>query len=265
MACLFGHKWNGCKCEKCGKTRDQDHRFQAGDHPCVQVCAVCGAEKTEHGAYVNGFCEECGSASRFPIDCSALTAEEITEVKPVLAGYVQQNFSVTTNWVPGDRLSLMYARQGAYNDKECKPDEENNSVYDACAAFHNLDTGCMTPPQGKILVTVVKCACEKLNDIISRAPQVEPKPDDCKTLTEQQQQPVESMNPLTWSNELYKTGMALDRRKHQTAIRGTLRLLESALQKMEHAVSLYEEEAAKRGVTYENPADIRERYNQAGQ
>ena len=78
MACLFGHKWNGCKCEKCGKTRDQDHRFQAGDHPCVQVCAVCGAEKTEHGAYVNGFCEKCGSASRFPLDCSALTAEAIT-------------------------------------------------------------------------------------------------------------------------------------------------------------------------------------------
>ena len=84
-------------------------------------------------------------------------------------------------------------------------------------------------------------------------------------LTEQQLQPVESMNPLAWSNELYKTGMALDRRKHQTAIRGTLRLLESALQKMEHAVSLYEEEAAKRGFTYENPADIRERYNKTGQ
>lgn len=26
MACLFGHKWNGCKCTKCGKVRNEGHK-----------------------------------------------------------------------------------------------------------------------------------------------------------------------------------------------------------------------------------------------
>jgi len=37
--CLFGHKWNGCKCEKCGKTRDEQHDLNG----CK--CKRCGAEK----------------------------------------------------------------------------------------------------------------------------------------------------------------------------------------------------------------------------
>ncbi|MDR2148374.1 MAG: hypothetical protein LBE91_18180 [Tannerella sp.] len=36
MSCLFGHKWNGCKCEKCGKTRDGQHKLDNGK------CTECG-------------------------------------------------------------------------------------------------------------------------------------------------------------------------------------------------------------------------------
>lgn len=36
MACLLGHRWNGCKCEKCGKTRDDNHVWQNGR------CKQCG-------------------------------------------------------------------------------------------------------------------------------------------------------------------------------------------------------------------------------
>lgn len=41
MACLFGHKWNGCKCEKCGKVRDIGHSWNG----CV--CKTCG-KQTEY-------------------------------------------------------------------------------------------------------------------------------------------------------------------------------------------------------------------------
>ena len=37
MACLFGHKWNGCKCQRCGKTRDEGHRWEGG------ACLNCPA------------------------------------------------------------------------------------------------------------------------------------------------------------------------------------------------------------------------------
>jgi len=36
LTCLFSHKWNGCKCSKCGKTRDEQHSWQNGK------CSVCG-------------------------------------------------------------------------------------------------------------------------------------------------------------------------------------------------------------------------------
>ena len=36
MACFFGHKWNGCKCSRCGTTRNENHLWNG----CV--CAICG-------------------------------------------------------------------------------------------------------------------------------------------------------------------------------------------------------------------------------
>ena len=39
MACLFGHKWDGCKCTKCGKTRDEQHDWENGR------CNICGVKQ----------------------------------------------------------------------------------------------------------------------------------------------------------------------------------------------------------------------------
>ena len=36
IKCLFGHKWLGCKCTRCGKTRDENH-FLVDDK-----CGICG-------------------------------------------------------------------------------------------------------------------------------------------------------------------------------------------------------------------------------
>jgi len=41
MACLLGHKWNGCKCEKCGKQRNENHLWQSGK------CSICGRIYTD--------------------------------------------------------------------------------------------------------------------------------------------------------------------------------------------------------------------------
>jgi len=38
LKCFFGHQWNGCKCEKCGKIRNEQHTWQNG------ACSVCGAK-----------------------------------------------------------------------------------------------------------------------------------------------------------------------------------------------------------------------------
>ena len=38
IKCLFGHKWNGCKCEKCGTTSNDRHILREG------TCIICGVE-----------------------------------------------------------------------------------------------------------------------------------------------------------------------------------------------------------------------------
>lgn len=44
MACLFGHKWDGCKCEHCGKVRDEQHNWDL----CNGICRRCGKTQAEH-------------------------------------------------------------------------------------------------------------------------------------------------------------------------------------------------------------------------
>ena len=49
MPCFLGHQWDGCRCKKCGKMRDEDHRFELVAGQCKKMCAVCDKlEETPH-------------------------------------------------------------------------------------------------------------------------------------------------------------------------------------------------------------------------
>ena len=42
LSCIFGHKWNGCTCERCGEVRNEDAPRGHGirpplAHPCPQA------------------------------------------------------------------------------------------------------------------------------------------------------------------------------------------------------------------------------------
>lgn len=56
MACLFGHKWNGCKCEKCGKTRDEQHDWDL----CKGNCKICGKPCDIEHKWNGCKCSNCG-------------------------------------------------------------------------------------------------------------------------------------------------------------------------------------------------------------
>ena len=86
MGCLL-HKWDGCKCSKCGKTRDAEHNWDGCTcKQCGKVrdqqhvwsihddnfprefkvyidrctCAYCGKTRDEHHLWKCGVCELCG-------------------------------------------------------------------------------------------------------------------------------------------------------------------------------------------------------------
>jgi len=45
---ISGHDWFGCKCKRCGETRDEQHVWQPMEGKCEQRCAVCGNIKNTH-------------------------------------------------------------------------------------------------------------------------------------------------------------------------------------------------------------------------
>lgn len=53
MACFFGHKWNGCRCVKCGVTRNTHHSFvpvPGEEEKNKMQCTQCGlsVERTRY-------------------------------------------------------------------------------------------------------------------------------------------------------------------------------------------------------------------------
>jgi len=60
LKCLFGHKWNGCKCLKCDTTRNEGHKF-AYNSNCFEKCEICGKLTGKMQHKWNGCkCKRCG-------------------------------------------------------------------------------------------------------------------------------------------------------------------------------------------------------------
>jgi hypothetical protein len=57
LSCMLGHKWNGCKCERCGKVRDEQHDWDL----CKGKCKRCGKYGSVQHDW-NGYkCVRCGA------------------------------------------------------------------------------------------------------------------------------------------------------------------------------------------------------------
>ena len=61
MGCFFGHKWNGCKCERCGKKRNIGHKYVPVEGICLVKCSICGKPRSTGKHIWNGCKCECGA------------------------------------------------------------------------------------------------------------------------------------------------------------------------------------------------------------
>jgi len=75
MACLF-HKWDGCKCTKCGKTRDEGHVFENVSGKCQQVCKNCGTQIQLTHVWDGCTCRHCGQQTSYT-DFDLFSQEDI--------------------------------------------------------------------------------------------------------------------------------------------------------------------------------------------
>ena len=57
---LLGHRWEGCRCARCGQTRDTGHRFAEAEGRCEHTCALCGKTEPVPHTWDHCRCARCG-------------------------------------------------------------------------------------------------------------------------------------------------------------------------------------------------------------
>jgi len=57
---IFGHKWNCCKCERCGAIRDVGHKWSICEGKCIEKCEICGKEQKIEHTWNGCKCSRCG-------------------------------------------------------------------------------------------------------------------------------------------------------------------------------------------------------------
>ena len=58
---LFGHRWDGCRCSRCGLTRNEGHAWVESAEQCEHTCAVCGVTETVPCTWFHCRCNRCGA------------------------------------------------------------------------------------------------------------------------------------------------------------------------------------------------------------
>ena len=58
---LLGHRWEGCRCARCGATRNEGHRWVEAEGRCEHTCEVCGAVETVPCEWYHCRCKRCGA------------------------------------------------------------------------------------------------------------------------------------------------------------------------------------------------------------
>lgn len=58
---VLGHRWEACRCIRCGAERDRNHRFEPMEGKCVQKCTVCEKEQPLSCQWHHCACSRCGN------------------------------------------------------------------------------------------------------------------------------------------------------------------------------------------------------------
>ena len=160
MACIFGHKWNGCKCEKCGKVRDEGHAFVPVAGTCEEKCEKCGQTREKH-FFEGGFCKICGMRAEKPVIVESLTDDENSEIIYTVDAYNQHNGSSDSSL-----MSLALYSIGTFNDCEKKPELLQTGV----AARWALQKRQFTPEEAEYILFSAGKAIEKFTEMRDEEP-----------------------------------------------------------------------------------------------
>ena len=97
------HDWNGCTCRVCGKKRYKEHIWKQAKNDCLMVCSVCGiSRKTAIWEYASGI--KNGKLEGFAAQAVKCYCKQVTEESDGSSLYINQ--------LP------MYLRSGRFGNKD---------------------------------------------------------------------------------------------------------------------------------------------------
>ena len=242
--CLFGHKWNGCKCERCGEIKEHQHDFQPVENSCRIECTLCGQFYRENHDFVNGYCSRCGKLSKHPVSLRELTPKEIRELRPVLLGCLLTMGETVSLRSDISKLPITYHNQKTYKSFAGRKDL-SNMVYDA---FTQLWNHHLSLEQAIFLVAAVRKTTKMLSGLISKIDENDVRLSNGATLTELDVTLPDGPMGIIAADLLIHNGegIILDPHTHYYPILGTISAMSSAAEKTERAVSAFLKETSRR-------------------
>ncbi len=57
---ILGHRWDACRCARCGAQRDRKHRMEPVEAQCLTRCGLCGKEEALPHQWHHCACSRCG-------------------------------------------------------------------------------------------------------------------------------------------------------------------------------------------------------------
>ena len=170
MGCLLFHRWNGCKCAKCGKLRDEAHDWNG----CT--CRVCGKKRDEAHDWNGCTCRICGKKRDEAHDWNGCTCRVCGKKRDEehLFDYAAREMCEGTCKRCGKKVSLPHDYQPAEGKcyqvcSRChgrsKPEHRFKEV-DACAKVCEvcglkIETHRFEPVPGKNLKVCAVCGKEE--------------------------------------------------------------------------------------------------------
>ena len=164
LSCIFGHKWNGCTCERCGEVRNEGHeytKFTPHNKECIGYCK-CGRSFVFQHDYqtVPGkcydVCSRCGSVRE--LEHQWQSAEGTDKEKCAVCGMVRP-VQTAKPWTPpipaaktelGERLKQRFIEFDIHGSAEqltpyfdealaaARDADDPHTFYWACRTLHEL-------------------------------------------------------------------------------------------------------------------------------
>ncbi len=128
LSCILGHTWSGCKCSKCGRTRDEGHDWSKDCEKCSKCgrtrdeghdwsgckCSKCGKTRDE-GHDWSKDCEKCSKCGRIRVDWHRWNGDQCTRCEKTDVSVKARFEAVKKDDLAKVELLLGHDRKSSYS------------------------------------------------------------------------------------------------------------------------------------------------------